>query len=82
MNHDLADVRTVQVADPDTPIVGALAAQLAPELPPLDHLPHRLGGLCTTGLVVLGRREALKPDWQPADLDGVAARTGSWKEAS
>ena len=61
-NHDLADVLAVEVADPDTAIMGALTVELTPDsrpgLPAKVQRARRRGGLGAAGLGALGRRGA------------------------
>jgi hypothetical protein len=78
-NHDLADVRAVQVADSDAAIARPLAVELAPQGVALNQLEHSLGGRGTTRFVALGRSQASETDRHTADHDRVAiSNVGDW----
>ena len=79
MDHDLADVCAVQVADSDAAIPRPLAVELAPQGAALNQLKHGLGGLGTTRFVTFGRGQAIQPDRHAADHDRVAiSNVGDW----
>jgi hypothetical protein len=79
MDHDLADVRAVQVADSDAAIARPLAVELAPQGTALNQFEHGLGGLGTTRLVTLRRGQTVEADRHAADHDRVAiSDVGDW----
>jgi hypothetical protein len=79
MNHDLADVLALKIADPDAAVVRALAVELAPQGSPLNQLKHGLCGRGTTRFVTLGRGQTVEADRHAADHDRVAiSNVGDW----
>ena len=71
-HHSQSDVRPVQIAHADAPIVRAPAVELAAKFATENEGTHRLGCPDTAWLITFGSREALETNRQAADLDGVA----------
>jgi hypothetical protein len=72
MNHDLADVGAVDVADAGAPVVGAGPVELAPDRPATHQLDHRLARLGATGFIPFGGRESAQANRHASQLDRVA----------
>lgn len=68
----LADVRPLQVADPDAAVVHALAVEFAPQGAAPNQLDHGLGGGGTTRFVTLGCGETVEADRHAANHDRIA----------
>ena len=62
INHHLADVRAVEVADPGAAVVCARPVKLAPDRPTLRQLDQGLTRLGAAGFIPLRHRESAQAD--------------------